>query len=274
MSPVQDSASYPLPSADRHSEESARLAHQFEVLQEFIGGLTFAPLETIQPKEILELGSGTGAWAALAADTYPNAQVLAVDLVELPERSKRLNLKFERFDLRKPLPWQPESFDVVHSRLTIMHISNGKDVLLRVLPLLKPGGILILEDTVSAIQPNHDMKRTPGMATFWRNFEREIRNKGVDPELPLSYTQILEDSGLFDEVHSRKEFCNFSTAHLDTPLGRVSAMGAQSFQIGPLRHYPGTTPELTAQIIEEMADPALNETFGYDFHFFWARRKA
>lgn len=59
---------------------------------------------------------------------------------------------------------------------------------------------------------------------------------------------------------------------IDTPVGRLSAMGAKSFQIGPLRHYPGRTPELVKQIMDEMADPKLNETIGYDFYFVWARR--
>ncbi|GJJ13742.1 hypothetical protein Clacol_007998 [Clathrus columnatus] len=269
MSPLQDSL-YPLPLSDHHLEESERLTYQFKVAQEFIGGLTFAPVEKIQPKKILELGSGTGAWAALAADTYPNAQVIAVDLVKLPEQSKRENLHFEAFDLTQPLPWQPESFDVIHSRLTMMHISNGKDVLCRILPLLKPGGVLILEDATVTI---HDMKRTPGITGFWKKFKIEMRIKGIDPDLPFFHRQILKESGLFDEIHYLKEFCSFSTAHLDTPLGRMSAMAAQSFKIGPLRHYPGRTPELVARIIEEMTDPTLNETFGHDLHFLWARRK-
>lgn len=59
----------------------------------------------------------------------------------------------------------------------------------------------------------------------------------------------------------------------DTPAGRLSAMGAKSFRIGPLHHYPGRTPELVKQIMEEMEDPMINKTLGYEFHFVWARRK-
>ncbi|GJJ13750.1 hypothetical protein Clacol_008006 [Clathrus columnatus] len=98
-----------LPFADRHLEESERLTYQFKVAQEFIGGLTFAPAETIQPKKILVLGSGTGA---LAADSYP------------PMLGIKETLHFERFDLGQPLLWQSEPFDVIHSRLTSFLSSN------------------------------------------------------------------------------------------------------------------------------------------------------
>lgn len=75
----------------------ARLDRQFKAIQEFIGDLTFAPIDALNPTSILELGyvvltsfrkvsltirirSGTGAWAAEAADKFPKASIMSVDI--------------------------------------------------------------------------------------------------------------------------------------------------------------------------------------------------
>ena len=49
------------------------------VFRLFLGGeLHTAPLES--PRKILDLGTGTGAWAIDMADIYPEAEVIGNDL--------------------------------------------------------------------------------------------------------------------------------------------------------------------------------------------------
>ncbi|GJJ07111.1 hypothetical protein Clacol_001311 [Clathrus columnatus] len=257
---MSENTAYPLPAADRYAQEQDRLARQFQAIQNFIGDFTFAPINDLNVKAILELGSGTGAWASEAADRFPEADIIAVDIVEPDSKLAKPNVRFQKFDLRQPLPWEPESFDVV---------PNGEDVLLRILPLVRMHGILILEDTLAPVY--RDPKLVPAFVKFWDAFGKMAKDRGINLELPRSYHDIISNSSLFDEITVKVHFCTFSEGD-DTPIGQISAFSRESFRQGPLRHYPGTTPELIKQVEEEMDNPIINKTMGYDWYFVWARR--
>lgn len=260
---------YSLPAADRNALEQDRLTRQFKAIQEFIGDLSFAPIRELNPKTILELGSGTGVWAAEAADMFPGASVVAVDIVRPNPESIRPNIQFRTFDLRQLFPWEAESFDVVHTRLTLTHIPNARDVLSRILPLVKKGGLLILEDTLAPV--HRFPERVPGFVEFWNKFQETMGGRGVDFTLPRSYVGALQKSRMYDDITCRVEFCTFSEGD-DTRIGHLSAFSRKSFQESLLRHYPGSTPELIKRVESEMADPSVNKTTGYEWYFVWARR--
>lgn len=79
--------------------------------------------------------------AASAAEEFPKAEVLAVDMTELPPRFihflfKPFNLKasnnvgtrefppnvcFQQLDVLKDFPWK-DPFDVIHMRLLLFHV--------------------------------------------------------------------------------------------------------------------------------------------------------
>lgn len=87
-------------------------------------------------------------------------------------------------------------------------VPNGADVLLRILPLVKKKGLLILEDAFSPV--HHVPELVPGFVTFWKRFQEAAKNRGIDLDLPRSYVQTLKDSGMFDEITCRVEFCDYS----------------------------------------------------------------
>jgi 2-polyprenyl-3-methyl-5-hydroxy-6-metoxy-1,4-benzoquinol methylase len=65
------------------------------------------------------------------------------------------------------------SFDLVHTRWTLMHIPERDRVLLRLIELLKPGGTLFVEEADA--NPIETLDRTG-----WRDVSRRVFRADVD----------------------------------------------------------------------------------------------
>lgn len=74
-----------------------------------------------EPRNIIDLGTGTGLWASLVADWFDGtehspAHVKGVDLAPQQESSVQTNLEFEVDDITKD--WASNTlYDLVHIRL-------------------------------------------------------------------------------------------------------------------------------------------------------------
>ncbi|KAA1472014.1 S-adenosyl-L-methionine-dependent methyltransferase [Dentipellis sp. KUC8613] len=236
------------------------------------GKLTFAPLDN--PQKILEVGSGSGAWAIQAAQMYPDAEIVAADMTSLPPRPLPKNLRFQKLNILDPFPFQPEEFDAVHFRLVLFHLPNARDVVRRAAQLLKPGGWLLVEDLSLPIYEN------PGPAQ-----ERSLRvrydwsvSKGLDPYISVHMAQMLEESYSFDQVETHKPLL-YSNPLPDGsdptfPLAeavRVMSMKAMGdLDVSPDLRAAGYTRELQDAWKKEMNSP-VHKTIA-PFTFTWARK--
>jgi SAM-dependent methyltransferase len=77
------------------------------------GELHLAPLQN--PKRVLDVGTGTGAWAVEFADMYPTAAVIGTDLSPIQPRMVPPNLTFEVDDCCDEWMYR-EPFDYIHVR--------------------------------------------------------------------------------------------------------------------------------------------------------------
>jgi len=189
---------YMLPSAKANTKEQARLDAMHEGVSGFFGGrLTFADLG--KPKRILEVGAGSGSWAIHAAKDYPDAEVIAIDISPLPPRALPKNLKSFQMDVCQPLPFEEESFDVIHARFVLMHVPHFRDVLARISTLIKPGGHLILEDIDPPLYSEN--KETPEAVTyFYDRITDWVAAKGVTYVIGGQLQPYLSRLGLFTDV--------------------------------------------------------------------------
>ncbi|MBI2009339.1 class I SAM-dependent methyltransferase [Candidatus Saccharibacteria bacterium] len=96
--------------------------------------------------KILELGCGVGGDAVFFTDK--GHKVIATDVSDVVvEQNKRhfanTDVKFSVLDMRKPLPYKPESFDVVYVNLSLHYYSHDKTrkIVKEVAKVLKPDGI-------------------------------------------------------------------------------------------------------------------------------------
>jgi len=95
----------------------------------------------------LEIGGGSGTIAKWLADRVgPTGHVLATDLdTRFLEPLKGPNLEVRRHNIgTDPLPEIP--FDLIHTRLVLMHVPERDGALRKMISSLKPGGWLLMEE--------------------------------------------------------------------------------------------------------------------------------
>ena len=63
----------------------------------------------------------------------------------VPDRIDAPNVEILRHDIRTDT-FPPDSFDLIHTRAVLMHMSPGMDLLRRIVTWLAPGGWLMLEE--------------------------------------------------------------------------------------------------------------------------------
>ena len=134
-----EDAPYLLP---KDAQEDNRLDYQHHVMHLSIGSHFVAPL----PQEltrILDVGTGTGIWAAEIARQYPSAQVIGVDIgtnsfkTDLPT-----NCVLQVGNVLEKLPFPDQTFDYTHQRFLVAAIPAARwpSVIHELVRVTRPGG--------------------------------------------------------------------------------------------------------------------------------------
>lgn len=134
----------------RSFDEAARAYDEAAVLQHEVRGRLLERLDYIklEPRRILDAGTGTGRASDALLRRYPSAQVVSLDLafgmVQVARRQGRW--------LRRPLPVNADiealpfadgSFDLVFSNLTLQWVDDPDRVFAELRRVLAPQGLLM-----------------------------------------------------------------------------------------------------------------------------------
>ncbi|WP_273908590.1 class I SAM-dependent methyltransferase [Enterobacter bugandensis] len=134
---------------DQHAGQLARLRtleYAFDPLSQTV----FEQLNLPGKPAILDIGAGAGSLAGWLAWRYPDATITATDidtrfLTDIPNVQVRAhNVVTDDFPAA--------SFDVVHIRALLCHLTEREDVLNRAITWVRPGGWLVIEDV--SLQPS------------------------------------------------------------------------------------------------------------------------
>lgn len=136
---------------------------------------------TTKPRpRVLELGCGTGEWAAGFCRVHPETEYVAVEFSPKMREvaSARLASHGTRFrlidgDLNGPLPKGP--FDLVVSFFAIHHVANKPRLVHDVAASLASGGLFVYADIIVAADPALERSFLDGWVAF-------MREAGLDPE--------------------------------------------------------------------------------------------
>jgi SAM-dependent methyltransferase len=154
----------------------------------------------------LEVAGGGGSITQWLCDRVgPTGRVVATDInTRFLDALTETNLEVLHHDITADdLP--EESFDLIHARLLLEHLS-GRDVALkRIVTALKPGGWVLIEDIdwgVVLAKPTsvlmHPPERTRLMLKSWRALVKVMMAYGYDPEYGRKLPSLLAEAGLED----------------------------------------------------------------------------
>ena len=139
-----------------------------------------------------EIGGGRGSITRWLSEVVgPTGRVIATDLqLGFLAEIGAPNVEVLRHDIRTDT-FPPSSFDLIHTRAVLMHISPSVDLLRRIVTWLTPGGWLVLEepdfgmwigdaDPVWATSPRTTQAAFPSMAlSQGRSLLRQVHQLGL-----------------------------------------------------------------------------------------------
>ncbi|HEX6541066.1 MAG TPA: methyltransferase domain-containing protein [Ktedonobacterales bacterium] len=211
---------YPLP---KDLGEINRLDFQHFLLRTGLRGNFAAPLQ--QPRDILDVGCGSGRWAMEMATLFPAARVVGLDLVAPPDDTRSLgqgldvrptNYIFTAGNILEGLPFPDQSFDFVHQRLLFSAIPRDRwpAVIQELVRVTRPGGWIELAEIGAATDGG------PGFMGLWQAWSNLAATRNVDFAMSQRIGQMLRDGGL---VNVQQRVVTFPVGEWGGRIGRASA---------------------------------------------------
>jgi SAM-dependent methyltransferase len=211
-------------------DESRRL----ELLEHRLDPLTQRRIQRLgigKDARCLEIGGGRGSitrW--LSGVVGPGGRVVATDLqTGFLRQIDATNVEVIVHDLRTGT-FPPGSFDLIHTRAVLMHISPSVDLLRRMVTWLAPGGWVLFEepdfgmwiadaDPVWATAPQSAQAVFPSMAmSQGRSLLRQVRQLGLDNVSADAEVDIIQPGT------DLAEFYQLSQAALAGPKVQTGAL--------------------------------------------------
>ncbi|KAJ6480490.1 S-adenosyl-L-methionine-dependent methyltransferase [Mycena vitilis] len=236
------------------------------------GQLSRAPLADVRPQRVVDLGCGTGSWYAFkaieAATQFPDAQVFAVDRSRLPEREIPGNITFLQLDLTEEPNLEKASFDVVHARMVMIHLPDVADAVKRAAELVKPGGILLLEDLDA-----NSVAHTAGPAARRIALEtmKNHTTHGMNYEAGRKLAGLMTATGYFPHVHVHKAGMPFSGTGSDEATNELGRAFKEAWiKVSKSLGLEGVTDAMLREQSEELGSRECTAVL--DMYFCWAQR--
>lgn len=216
-------------------QEVNRLDFQHFVLRQAFKGNYLVPLD--QPRDILDVGSGTGRWCYEMAESFPQAFVIGCDLLEqaIDSRMAPPNYRFVEADVLKRLPFSDQSFDYVHQRLLFLAMPTNAwlSELGELARITRPGGWIELVETDI---PDHH--RGTHIERMSRWIIEVCRRRGIDPSQVPDLGTHLSSVGMK----------NVTTRAVSVPLGHWGGRIGSMVATNALTACQAMKPLVTSQL--------------------------
>ena len=264
--------------------EMARLMLQDRLLNEMVGGLFPERTNLDGIDSILDIGCGPGGWALDVARSYPKKAITGIDVSammltyanEQKKIHKLTNIQFKKMDVRQPLYFPDQSFDLVNIRAATGYVPRSlwPQLLKECARVTKAGGTLRLSEsdrialTNSAAFEKYAYYFTRLVSTMEYGFGIDTHTLGMSPMLG----KLLQNAGYHD-IQTKSHVLDFSygTIFYSTQLQNMDIM-FQSLHPRFIQMGCAAQEELES-LHETLVQEMRSETFcgiGYLFTF-WGK---
>ncbi|MGQ0466570.1 MAG: methyltransferase domain-containing protein [Sporichthyaceae bacterium] len=204
----------------------------------------------------LEVGAGAGSVALVLADAVgPDGRVVALDLdprflsgLDVP------NLTVRRHDIVAD-PLERSCYDLVHCRALLLHLTDPKVALRRMVDALRPGGLLLVEDadfsSIGAIPGHAASEAFDRLVREWER--RGTAGWSIDPSLGRKLPGLLADVGLVERGDEALRFVRAG----GSPEAEFYARSCEGVRDGALPRIFDPDTDLT-RIVQALRDPAFS----------------
>jgi SAM-dependent methyltransferase len=190
-------------SLSRAKEEvNIRLILQHESFLKILdGNLLNAPVAK-SVNRVLDIGTGSGVWAAEFATKHPTVEVVGIDHFPQPVIAAPNNCHFMTQDAEQEWQVGDAKFDIIHTRLVPFHAKEVPMVLHRCYDHLNPGGYIEMQEIIPPIRtdepvgaPEHSSK-----VLEWVRLRKEAACKlGIDYSITNQLPEAFSEAG-FEEI--------------------------------------------------------------------------
>lgn len=181
-------------------KETDRLDFQHFMLRYLLRGNFAAPLRN--PKDILDVGSGTNRWAMEMARQFPSANVVGVDLVAAPTppTDQPENFVFVPGNVFDGLAFAANSFDFVHQRLLILATPAERwpAVLRELVRVARPGGWVESVESIGLVHfvDHQPPGNSPHLLRLNEWSAAACSKRGIDLGMSQRIGVLMQEAGL------------------------------------------------------------------------------
>ena len=243
---------YALPKDDA---EINRLDFQHYMLRYALRGNYLAPID--QPRDILDVGSGSGRWTQEMALAFPHANVVGLDLLPPPAdgaaddavaSSRPPNYVFVTGNVLERVPFADASFDYTHQRLLFAAIPRPRwpQVASELARVTRPHGwVELVEGSVGS------RATSPAEQRFTQWALAVTARRDIDLQIGAHLPAFLRDAGL----------TNVTVRELSIPIGAHGGRLGRMMQADVLAVIQGLRGPILATGIADAAtfDATINQ---------------
>lgn len=200
--------------------ETARLVDQARFLVKALGGPYPQRLDLSGARAILDIGCGPGRWAIDVARLCPKATVIGIDInhtmIEYAAAEAQVqqisNAHFLTMDMRQPLNFPHNIFDLVNVRLLLGTLSSSAwpQLVKECYRVVRPGGILLMTESEAPITNSPHFEKAcelilQAIQQAHLGFSPDARHLGITPMLG----HFMRGAG-FQHIEQQAYAINFS----------------------------------------------------------------